>query len=79
MAQGFPSGPRVSRGVRLAAVLIGVAMLGLATHAVVLSLPWIGRVFPGFMVLDNRVVASVGLLHWAGAGVEGLKQSQVIA
>lgn len=55
-------------------------MLALATHAVVLSLgAWPNRVFPGFMVLDNRVVASVGLLDWSGSGVDGLKQSQVVA
>jgi len=80
MAQGFPSGPRVTRGVRIVAVLIGVSMLALATHAVVLSLSaWRDRVFPGFMVLDNRVVASVGLFDWSGSGVEGLKQSQIVA
>jgi signal transduction histidine kinase len=62
------------------AVLIGVSMLALATHAVVLSLSaWHDRVFPGFMVLDNRVVASVGLFDWSGSGVEGLKQSQIVA
>jgi len=80
MAQGFPSGPRVSRRVRIAAALIGVSYLAIATHAVVLSLSaWRDRVFPGFMVLDNRVVPSIGLFNWSGTGIDGLKQSQVVA
>ena len=29
---------------------------------VVLSLRWVGATFPGFMVLDNRIVASIGLI-----------------
>src|SRR2546425_11845717 len=31
------------------------------------------------MLLDNRVVASVGLAHWSGMRVPGLYQSEVVA
>jgi signal transduction histidine kinase len=79
MAEGFPTTPRVPTRFRVAAILIGLALLGLALHAIVLSLPWIGTTFPGFMVLDNRVVASVGLAHWTGSSEEGLKQSQIVS
>jgi signal transduction histidine kinase len=79
MAEGFPTTPRVPTRFRVAAILIGLGLLGLAMHAIVLSLPWIGTTFPGFMVLDNRVVASVGLAHWTGSSEEGLKQSEIVS
>ena len=79
MAEGFPTTPRVPTRVRVGAILIGLTLLALALHAVVLSRPSIGRTFPGFMVLDNRVVASVGLAHWTGSSEQGLKQSQIVA
>jgi signal transduction histidine kinase len=43
------------------------------------SIQWIGRVFPGFVLLDNRVIASVGLAHWAGTEVPELYQSELRA
>jgi len=75
----FPSTPRASRGVRIAVVLLGVAGIALATQTTLSSLQWIGRVFPGFVLLDNRVIASVGLGHWTGSRVPGLYQSEVLA
>src|SRR6266404_2239754 len=30
------------------------------------GVPWIGRVFPGFLVLENRAVASNAEYHWTG-------------
>jgi diguanylate cyclase (GGDEF)-like protein len=43
--------------------------LVLATGAIALSgaLAWRGNAFPGFLVLDNRVVASAGLPDWPDA------------
>jgi signal transduction histidine kinase len=75
----FPSTPRASRGVRIAVVLLGVAGIALAMQTTLSSLQWIGRVFPGFVLLDNRVIASVGLGHWTGSRVPDLYQSEVLA
>jgi hypothetical protein len=55
-AEGFPTTPSVSWRVRAVAFVIGLVLLGLAIHTVVLSVRWVGTTFPGFMVLDNRVV-----------------------
>lgn len=55
----------------------GVATVLLACAVVFNSLAWVDRTFPGFMLLDNRVVPSIALPHWAGA--PQLFQSQVRA
>jgi signal transduction histidine kinase len=65
--------------VRAGAIVIGLVAVALATRTTITSAAWVGRTFPGFMVLDNRVVASIGLAHWSGALVPGLYQSQVVA
>lgn len=47
--------------------ILGVAAAGLFAAVIFLganSLSWIGSVFPGFLVLENRVVASAGLSSW---------------
>src|SRR5262245_48124955 len=79
MAATFPTTPTGSRAVRLGAVAIGLAVLLLAARVTSTSRAWVGRVFPGFLVLDNRVIASVGLPGWPGAGVAGLYESEVTA
>lgn len=77
MTERFPTTPRASRAVRLGAIAIGLLAVALATRTTITSAAWVGRVFPGFLLLDNRVVASIGLAHWAGGS--DLYQSQVIA
>ena len=80
MAETFPSAPRASRLVRLTALAIGVAALALAIRVTAGSLAWVDRPFPGFLVLDNRVVASIGLRHWSGDHLDPpLYQSQVVS
>ena len=79
MQETFPTTPRASSGVRLGATVLGLAATVLAARTTLTSSAWIGRVFPGFMILDNRVVASVGLAHWSGTAVPGLYQSEVVA
>ena len=59
MAESFPTTPRASNAIRVAALALGLAAIGLATRNTITSSDWIGRPFPGFMLLDNRVVASV--------------------
>jgi signal transduction histidine kinase len=79
MPETFPTTPRAPRPVRLGAVAIGLAAIVLATTTTITSLTWIDRVFPGFMLLDNRVIASVGLADWTGTAIPDLFQSEVIA
>ncbi len=40
---------------------------------------WIGRPFPGFLVLENRVVASAGLAHWPATAAGAIYQHEVVA
>ena len=79
MAETFPTTPSAPRIVRLGAVVIGLAAVVLAARTTASSRAWVGRVFPGFLVLDNRVIASVALAGWPGAEVPGLYQSEVVA
>jgi signal transduction histidine kinase len=57
-----------------AALALAVAVSGAAS-----SLRWIGSVFPGFLVLDNRVVASAGLATWPGVAGGEIFQSEIVA
>jgi signal transduction histidine kinase len=79
MQETFPTTPRAPSSVRLGAILLGLAAIVLASQTTITSIAWIGRVFPGFVLLDNRVVASIGLAHWSGTAVPGLYQSEVVA
>ncbi len=51
---------------RLAIALYTAAALGATIVVFMHSLGWIGRTFPGFFLMENRVVPSVGLSHWSG-------------
>src|SRR5262245_23131016 len=79
MADVFPTTPRARTRIRLAAAAIGVAAVVLAVLTTVTSTRWVGRIFPGFMVLDNLVIASVGLPDWSGSGIPDLYQSKILA
>ena len=79
MPETFPTTPRAPTAVRVGAIVIGLAALLLATRTTITSSRWVGRVFPGFLLLDNRVVASIGLAHWSGTSVPDLYQSEVVA
>lgn len=59
----------------IAALLtLAVAILGLAG-----SVGWIGKSFPGFLVLENRVVASAGLARWPAVADGTIYQTEVVA
>jgi len=62
-------------------VLLVAAALALlvAGSGAVSSLRWIGSVFPGFLVLENRVVASAGLAAWPGVRDGEIFQHEVVA
>ena len=77
MAEAFPTTPRAPTVVRLSAIVIGLIGVALATRCTITSTRWVGRTFPGFLLLDNRVIASIGLAHWNGRG--DLYQQQVMA
>jgi signal transduction histidine kinase len=78
-AEAFPTTPRARRSVRLGAIAMGLVAVALACRTTFTSSAWIGRPFPGFMVLDNGVVASVSLPDWSGAHESELYQSQVVS
>ena len=65
---------RVMRGGVLAGALLTVGLLAVL---VINSLSWIGRPFPGFFVMANRVVASITLPEWPNPA--DLFQAEVIA
>jgi signal transduction histidine kinase len=79
VADSFPTAPRTPGAVRVIAIAVAVAALGLASRTTVTSAAWVGKVFPGFMLLDNTVIASIGLAHWSGTTVPHLYQSQILA
>ena len=61
------------------ACLLALAIIGLACICGMTSARWIGTAFPGFFVMDNRVIASVSLPHWPVALHSQLYQHQVTA
>ena len=69
---------RSVRWRRGSAALLGVLAVGLALTTCMTSSRWIGAAFPGFLLLDNRVVASVSLPHWSVASQRTLYQHAVV-
>ncbi len=61
------------------ATLFVILALTLAVTTCVTSARWVGTVFPGFFVLDNKVVASVSLPHWSVTSQRELYQHAVVA
>lgn len=61
------------------AILLGVLALGLALTTGINSCRWVGKTFPGFLLLDNKVVASVSLPHWSVASRREFYQHAVEA
>lgn len=54
--------------------LVLVALIGLVE-----ATNWVGKPFPGFLVLGNRVVASAGLARWPATQGGDLYQHEVVA
>ena len=59
--------------------VLGLLLLGLTLVCGLNSAQWIGQAFPGFVVLQNRVIASVSLPHWAVAARPQLYKQTVTA
>ncbi len=62
---------------RILCIVAGVIALGIMTRVTYDSLNWLGKKFPGFMILENRVIPSISLPDW-GDNSE-LYQTQVMA
>ncbi len=59
-------------------LLAATALLAVTTLLVgTSSLEWIGRTFPGFLILENRVVASAGLTWWPATEGGSIYQLEV--
>ena len=77
-----PAAPTETMGMRRRDPILWVTGLILAvtwTVALLESLEWIDRPFPGFLVLENRVVASAGLAHWPALEEGKIYQHEVVA
>ena len=64
---------------RAALLAAGVTALAVTAVLAVAAHGWIGRPFPGFFVLPNRVIPSVGLASWAGSADGAVYQRTVVA
>lgn len=62
-------------------LLIGATGLLLCVSVLVVlqTLAWVGRPFPGFLVLENRVIASAGLLHWPATQGGAIYHREIVA
>ena len=68
------------RGTRDPILLVaGALALAVAVIAGSSAVGWIGSTFPGFLVLENRVVASAGLASWEGTRGGEIFQREVVA
>jgi hypothetical protein len=75
-----PAAARRARTLYRAALLAaGGTALAVTAVLAVAATHWIGRPFPGFFVLPNRVIPSVGLTSWAGSADGAVYQRAVVA
>ncbi|MBI3769621.1 MAG: GAF domain-containing protein [Deltaproteobacteria bacterium] len=69
--------PRV-RARQLAIAVYTLVAVTIAVGALANSFGWINRTFPGFFLMDNRVVPSVGLAHWTGLQEQSIYQHELV-
>ena len=60
-------------------ILGGVLALGIAALGGLSSSQWVGQPFPGFLLLENGVVASAGLAHWPAVSGGEIYQQELLA
>jgi signal transduction histidine kinase len=63
-----------SKALMAAHALLAVVVWGISVAG---ASRWPGTNFPGFLLLDNRVVASAGLAHWPGIADGALFQAEL--
>lgn len=68
-----------TKALRRWVLLAGVGAGSLVAVVAVNSTRWNGATYPGFLVMANRVVASIVLPDWKAANPEALFQHQVLA
>ncbi len=71
----MPEARNILKTLRL---VVALALVPIAVTVSLTSLQWVGRVFPGFFVMANRVVPSVGLNHWSGIRNGNFYQATVV-
>lgn len=64
---------RAALGLAALTAVAATAVIGTATRG------WIGTTFPGFFLLSNRVIPSVGLSGWSGTRDGAVYQRTVVA
>jgi len=67
---------RFRAATAIAYAIVACVTLGIGLQA---STNWVGRTFPGFFLMPNRVVPSVALDHWTAGRGPTVYQRQVIA
>lgn len=60
-------------------MILALLWLAIAGIGILEARSWLGQPFPGFLVLENGVVASVGLGRWAATAGGEIYQHEVIA
>ena len=68
----------MSRRASWVAVVLA-PVLGLFIVCTLNALAWLGRPFPGFLVLENGIVVSIGRTEWANVRYRNLPFARVIA
>jgi hypothetical protein len=68
-----------TRWLRILTVIAGLLGMTLLGTVVYNSRSWVGRTFPGFFLMSNRVVASVSLPDWFALPPAQLFQHEVVA
>lgn len=68
---------RPPRSVRFVAGSIAVLAVLLGFWTTLTSSSWVGRTFPGLLVLENGTIASAMLPHWSGRAERALFQSRI--
>lgn len=68
-----------TRVIRSGVLVAGTLMLLLVAVVAINATSWRGRTFPGFLVLENRVVPSIALPDWRGGPPSRFFQHEVVA
>ncbi len=59
-------------------LVAAILALGVAVAGGLSSSAWVGKAFPGFLLLENHVVASAGLAHWPAVAGGAIYQLEVV-
>ncbi len=71
--------PSDNFGRNAGAIILALAAIALTGACTMSSLRWVGRTFPGFFVMANRVVPSISLPGWSAQDHRDIYQREVVA